>query len=57
MANTFFSKIVKSLWVLASFIPTLNGLGFAYIGAKEFKNNWIIEGVIYEIPWLSIRTY
>lgn len=54
MANTFFSKIVKSLWVLASFIPTLNGLGFAYIGAKEFKNNWIIEGVIYEIPWFLL---
>lgn len=51
MANSTFSKIVKSLWVLVAFIPFINGLGFAYIGAKEFKREWIIEGLIYEIPW------
>lgn len=51
MANSTFSKIVKSLWVLASFIPFFNGLGFAYIGAKEFNSNWIKEGLIYEAPW------
>ena len=42
---------MKSLWVLAAFIPFLNGLGFAYIGAKEFNSNWIKEGLIYELPW------
>ena len=51
MANSIFSKIVKSIWVLVSFIPFLNGLGFAYIGAKEFNGNWIKEGLIYELPW------
>ena len=51
MANSLFSKVVKSLWILAAFIPFLNGLGFAYIGAKEFKREWVREGLIYEIPW------
>lgn len=51
MANSVFSKFVKSLWILAAFIPVLNGLGFAYIGAKEFKREWFIEGLIYELPW------
>ncbi|WP_295618432.1 hypothetical protein [uncultured Methanobrevibacter sp.] len=51
MANSIFSKIVKSLWILVSFIPCINGLGFAYIGAKEFNNSWIKEGLIYEAPW------
>ena len=51
MANSAFSKIVKSLWVLVAFIPIINGLGFAYIGAKEFNNNWIKEALIYELPW------
>ena len=37
---------------LVSFIPCINGLGFAYIGAKEFNNSWIKEGLIYEAPWL-----
>ena len=54
MADSTFSKIVKSLWVLASFIPCLNGLGFAYIGAKEFNSNWIKEGLIYEAPWFLL---
>ena len=36
---------------MVSFIPFLNGLGFAYIGAKEFNNKWIKEGLIYEVPW------
>ena len=51
MADSIFSKIVKSIWVLVSFIPFINGLGFAYIGAKEFNGNWIKEGLIYELPW------
>lgn len=54
MANSVFSKIVKSLWVFASFITCLNGLGFAYIGAKEFKANWIKEGLLYELPWFLV---
>lgn len=54
MANSAFSKIVKSLWVLLAFIPVINGLGFAYIGAKEFNGNWIKEGLVYEIPWFLL---
>ena len=54
MANSAFSKIVKSLWVLVAFIPIINGLGFAYIGAKEFNGSWIREGLIYELPWFLL---
>lgn len=54
MANSASSKIVKSLWVLLAFIPVINGLGFAYIGSKEFNGNWIKEGLIYEIPWFLV---
>lgn len=52
MANALVNKIIKSLWVLFAFIPLLNGLGFAYIGAKKSNRNWILEGLIYEIPWI-----
>lgn len=51
MANSALSRIVKSLWVFLAFIPIINGLGFAYIGAKKFNGRWIKEGLIYEIPW------
>ena len=54
MADTIFSRVVKSLWVLAAFIPVINGLGFAYIGAKKFRKEWIIEGLIYELPWFLV---
>ena len=37
-----------------AFIPVINGLGFTYIGAKEFNSNWIKEGLIYEIPWFLL---
>lgn len=44
-------KIKRSWWVILSFIFFLNGSGFIYIGTKHNNKNWIIEGVIYEIPW------
>lgn len=44
-------KIKKSWWVILSFIMMLNGFGFIYIGSKHNNKNWIIEGVIYELPW------
>ena len=44
-------KIRKSWWVILSFIFFLNGFGFIYIGSKHSNRNWIIEGVLYEIPW------
>ena len=52
MTRTIFSKITSSLWVLTSFIPLFNGLGFVYIGNKYGNTNWFIEGLLYEVPWL-----
>lgn len=44
-------KIKRSWWVLLSFIFFLNGFGFIYIGSKHSNRNWILEGIIYELPW------
>lgn len=44
-------KIKKIWWVIISFIPFLNGLGFVYIGFKHSNRNWVIEGITYEFPW------
>ena len=45
-------KIKRSWWVIFSVIILFNGLGFIYIGAIHDNRNWILEGVIYEIPWV-----
>ncbi len=45
-------KIKRSWWVIFSVIIVFNGLGFIYIGAIHDNRNWILEGVIYEIPWV-----
>lgn len=45
-------KILRSWWVILSAVMFLNGFGFIYIGFKNNNKNWIIEGVIYEIPWI-----
>ena len=45
-------KIKRSWWVLLSFIIFLNGFGFIYIGSKHNNRNWILEGAIYELPWV-----
>ncbi|WP_458406198.1 hypothetical protein [Methanobrevibacter sp.] len=45
-------KIKRSWWILLSFIFMLNGFGFVYAGFKNNNWKWVIEGVIYEIPWL-----
>lgn len=50
-------KLIKSWWVILSFIPFVNGAGFIYIGSKHNNRNWIIEGVIYEIPWFFYILY
>ena len=44
-------KIKRSWWVILSFIFFLNGFGFIYIGAKHNNRYWILEGVMYELPW------
>lgn len=45
-------KIKKSWWVIISVIPFFNGFGFVYIGLKNNNRYWVLEGVMYEIPWL-----
>ena len=47
-------NIFNSLWIIASFIIFFNGLGFVYIGSKTRNEKWILEGCIYEIPWLLL---
>lgn len=44
-------KIKRSWWVILSLIMFLNGFGFIYIGTKHNNKNWILEGIIYELPW------
>ena len=44
--------IKRFWWVIFSVIIIFNGLGFIYIGAIHNNRNWILEGVIYEIPWV-----
>lgn len=44
-------KIKNSWWVILSFIPFINGLGFLYIGFRHDNKNWVIEGITYEFPW------
>lgn len=45
-------KIKRSWWVILSFIMFINGLGFIYLGFKNNNKYWVLEGVMYEIPWL-----
>ena len=47
-----FEKIKKSWWVILSVIPYLNGFGFVYIGFRNNNKHWVLEGIMYEIPWL-----
>lgn len=54
MERPLFNSLEKTLFVLISFIPIINGLGFVYAGAKRLNNKWIIEGLIYEIPWFIL---
>lgn len=49
-----FEKLKKSWWILFSFIPYLNGLGFIFLGTKTHNADWVLEGVIYEIPWIFV---
>ncbi len=50
-------KIIKSWWVIFSFIMFINGLGFIYTGLKHDNRNWVLEGIIYEIPWVFYFAY
>lgn len=47
----FINKIKRTWWILLSFIFIINGFGFIFIGLKYTNKNWVLEGVMYEIPW------
>ena len=51
MGNSAFSTLEKIFLIIVSFIPFLNGMTFIYMGSKESNKNWIIEGLVYELPW------
>lgn len=50
-------KIKRSWWVLLSFIMFINGFGFIYIAVKYNNKNWLLEGIIYELPWFLYFLY
>lgn len=50
-------KIKRSWWVLLSFIMFINGFGFIYIAVKYNNKNWLLEGIIYELPWFLYLLY
>lgn len=50
-------KIKESWWVILSFILFLNGVGFIYLGFKRNNRNWVLEGIMYEIPWFVYFIY
>ena len=52
MENSAFSTLEKIFLIIVAFIPFLNGMTFVYMGSKESNKNWIIEGLVYELPWL-----
>jgi hypothetical protein len=52
-----FEKIKRSWWVLLSFIPFLNGLGFLYIAITHSNRNWFVEFATYELPWVLYFIY
>ena len=54
MENSAFSTLEKTFLILLSFIPIINGLTFVYMGSKESNRNWIIEGLVYELPWFLL---
>lgn len=49
-----FKRIVYNLWILASFIPMVNGMGIVYVGAKTSNKSAINEGLVLEIPWMLL---
>lgn len=53
----FVDKIKKSWWVIFSFIPFLNGFGLIYTALTHYNKNWLIEGIMYEIPWFFFIIY
>lgn len=50
-------KIKRSWWIILSFIIFLNGFGFVYVGFNRNNKYWVLEGIIYEIPWVLSLIY
>lgn len=54
MERPAFGNLEKTFLILVSFIPLINGMTFVYMGSKESNFKWIIEGFIYELPWIIL---
>ena len=54
MERPVFGNLEKAFLILVSFIPLINGMSFVYMGSKESNFKWIIEGLIYELPWFLL---
>ena len=54
MKKPVFGNLEKSFLILVSFIPLINGMSFVYMGSKESNFKWILEGLIYELPWILL---
>ncbi len=48
---------MKSLWVIPSFFAFINGIGFIYMGYTTNNRYWLLEGGIYELPWVLILIF
>ena len=48
----FVDKLIKSWWIICSFVMFINGFGFLYLGFKRGNRNWVLEGILYETPWI-----
>lgn len=51
MEKSAFSTLEKTFLILLSLFPFINGMTFVYMGSKESNFKWIIEGLVYELPW------
>lgn len=52
--NFSFWKIINLFWILLTFIPFFNGLGFIYAGWRVNETKWIDEGIFYMIPFIFL---
>lgn len=52
--NDNFLKIINLFWIIITFIPFFNGLGFIYAGWRVNETKWIDEGIIYMIPFIFL---
>ena len=47
---------VRWLWLLWCFVPWIGGIGIVLIGLGAKKRAWLIEGLVYLMPFLLLVT-